>query len=88
MIQDRTMQNLWGAVDELRQRVEELENGGTPLVMELDYVASMTSNRKTFHLRGCKFTEGFIAVEGGYFQFSSHDEALAAGLVPCKRCGA
>jgi hypothetical protein len=88
MIQDRTTQDLWAAVDELRQRVEELENGDSSSAMELGYVASVTSNRKTFHLRGCKFTEGFIAVKGGYLQFSSHDEALAAGLVPCKRCGA
>ena len=42
MIQDRTMQDLWAVVEELRQRVEELENGngsGSP-AMEAPVVAT------------------------------------------------
>ncbi len=88
MIKDSTMEELRAAVEELRQRVEKLERGGDIIEALPDYVASTTSNRKTFHLRGCKFTRGFMAVEGGFSEFRTHDEAMGAGLVPCKSCGA
>ena len=93
MTKDSTMQELWAAVEELRQRIETLEQGGNspegvPAQEQLDFVASVTSNRKTFHLRGCKFTKGFLAIEGGFSEFGTHDEAVNAGLVPCKSCGA
>ena len=88
MIQDREVQSLWVAVEEIRKRVEALEDNGHSNEMECGYVASTTSNRKTFHLRGCKFTRGFMQVADGFREFPSHDEAVAAGLVPCKSCGA
>ena len=102
MIQDREMQALWDAVEEIRKRVEALESNGhseevavdeavtveVEAEAEYDYVASATSNRKTFHRRGCKFTLGFIQVADGFHQFSTHEEALAAGRVPCKSCDA
>ena len=91
MIKDSTMQELWAAVEEIRQRIETLEQGdnsfaGVTEETKLDLVASVTSNRKTFHLRGCKFTKGFMATEGGYSEFGTHAEAVSAGLVPCKIC--
>jgi hypothetical protein len=93
MIQDRTMQDLWAAVEELRQKVEQLENGGPPpatsmSVPQFDYVASIKSNRKTFHLRDCRFTGGFMTVEENYQVFESRDAAMESGLKPCKSCGA
>ena len=88
MIQDREVQALWEAVEEVRKRIETLE-GETHLAEgEAEYVASPTSNRKTFHLRGCKFTSGFMQATNGFLEFRSHEEALEAGLVPCKSCGA
>ncbi len=88
MIQDREVQDLWGAVEEIRRRVETLEGSPTDEASESPYVASATSNRKTFHLRGCKFTRGFMKVADGYSEYHTHDEAVAAGFVPCKNCGA
>ena len=90
MIQERTMQDLWAAVEELRQRVEELENGGqsAPAPVPPDYIASAKSNRKTFHRRGCRFTGRFVNLAGGFQEFESRDTAVAAGLTPCKSCGA
>ena len=93
MTKDSTMQELWAAVEELRRRIETLEQGGNSVeeisgAVQLDLVASVTSNRKTFHLRGCKFTKGFMATEGGFREFGTHDEAVSAGLVPCKICWA
>lgn len=88
MIQDREVQDLWGAVEEIRRRVESLEGSTADLPTDLPYVASATSNRKTFHLRGCKFTRGFMKVADGYSEYHTHDEAVAAGFVPCKNCGA
>lgn len=93
MTKDSTMQELWAAVEGLRQRIESLEQGGNSLKENTgeankEFVASVTSNRKTFHLRGCKFTRGFLAIEGGFSEFGTHDEAVSAGLVPCKSCGA
>ena len=88
MIQDREVQDLWGAVEEIRRRVETLEGSPTDAPSESPYVASATSNRKTFHLRGCKFTRGFMKVADGYSEYRTHDEAVAAGFVPCKNCGA
>lgn len=101
MIKDSTMQELWAAVEEIRQRIETLEQGDnsldevsvevseevSPEIM-FDFVASMTSNRKTFHLRGCKFTRGFMATEGGYRVFATYAEAVSAGFVPCRICWA
>ena len=93
MIQQREVQVLWEAVESLRQRVDELE-GGVKEQHEhyqpgyFQYVASATSNRKTFHRRGCKFTRRFTLVAGGFLEFQSYEAALAAGLVPCKSCGA
>ena len=86
MIQDREMRSLWDAVEAIRRRVEEMEDAGQPKSPAGDYVASVNSNRKTFHRRGCLFTKGFIDLSNGYRQFSSRDEAVAAGMVPCKRC--
>lgn len=88
MIQDREVQDLWGAVEEIRRRVESLEGSAMVVSTELPYVASATSNRKTFHLRGCKFTRGFMKVSDGYSEYRTHDEAVIAGFVPCKNCGA
>ena len=88
MIQDREVQALWDAVEEVRKRVEALEDNAPECAADLDYVASNTSNRKTFHLRGCKFTRGFMQASKGFMEFRSHDEAVEAGLVPCKTCGA
>ncbi len=88
MIQDRTMQDLWEAVAELRQRVAELETGGGLPVAPPDYVASSKSNRKTFHRRDCRFTLGFLNLAGGFQEFDSRDEAMKASLIPCKICGA
>ena len=88
MIQDREVQDLWVAVEEIRRRLEELEGSVAEEDTELPYVASATSNRKTFHLRGCKFTRGFMKVASGYSQYRTHDEAVTAGFVPCKNCGA
>lgn len=86
MIQDREVKGLWDAVEDIRRRVEEMEGDGPSESGVGDYVASVTSNRKTFHLRGCKFTRGFINVTDGFQEFNSHDEAVAAGMVPCKSC--
>ena len=90
MIQERTMQDLWDAVEELRQKVEEMENGGPPAPVSVppDYIASAKSNRKTFHRRGCRFTGRFVNLAGGFQEFESRDGAVAAGLTPCKSCGA
>ena len=88
MIQDREVQDLWGAVEEIRRQVERLEGTAIEEECELPYVASATSNRKTFHLRGCKFTRGFMKVADGYSEYDTHDAAVAAGFVPCKNCGA
>ena len=86
MTTDSTLQELRAAVEELRIRVERLEQDGNHQDSQPELVASMTSNRKTFHLRGCKFTKGFMASEGGYYEFRTHDDAVGAGLVPCKSC--
>lgn len=88
MIQDREVQDLWSAVEEIRRRVESLEGSAKEEPVELLYVASATSNRKTFHFRGCKFTKGFMKVKNGYSEYGTHDEAVEAGYVPCKYCGA
>ena len=86
MIQDREVKGLWDAVEDIRRRVEKMESAGQPEAGVGDYVASVTSNRRTFHLRGCKFTKGFITVADGFHEFKSHGEAVAAGMVPCKSC--
>ncbi len=86
MIQDREVQDLWGAVEEIRRRVEKLEGSATNGYTEPAYVASATSNRRTFHLRGCKFTRGFMRVSDGYSAYHTHDDAVAAGFIPCKTC--
>ncbi len=86
MIQDRVVQDLWGAVAEIRSRVEALEQSATEDCTEFAYVASATSNRKTFHLRGCKFTRGFMKVADGYSEYRTHEEAVSAGYIPCKNC--
>ncbi len=86
MIQDREVQDLWVAVEAIRRRVEELEGTGVEDPSELAYVASATSNRKTFHLRGCKFTKGFMKVADGYSEYRTHEEAVSAGHIPCKNC--
>jgi hypothetical protein len=86
MIQDLEVQDLWSAVEEIRRRVESLESSATEEKIELPYVASATSNRKTFHLRGCKFTRGFMKVKGGYTAYCTREEAVSAGYVPCKNC--
>lgn len=88
MIQDREVQALWDAVEEVRKRVEALEGDGNAIALEFGYVASSTSNRKTFHVRDCKFTRGFMEAGKDFMEFHSHDEAVQAGLVPCKSCGA
>ena len=88
MIQDREVKVLWEEVEDIRKRIDELEHAGGRVEGHCDFVASTTSNRKTFHLRGCKFTRGFIKVTDGFKEFGSHEEAVAAGLVPCKSCGA
>ena len=88
MIQDREVQDLWVAVEDIRKKVESLEGPATKAGGDWAYVASTTSNRKTFHLRGCKFTRGFMKVADGYSEYRTHDDAVAAGYVPCKTCGA
>ena len=77
MIQDRDVQNLWDAVE-----------GTGDDDMEYAFVASATSNRKTFHLRGCKFTSGFMKAANGFREYRTHEEAVEDGRVPCKTCGA
>ena len=97
MIQDRELQGLWDAVEEIRKRVEKLEDTGASMEVELvahapvaavkdGYVASATSSRKTFHLRGCKFVRSFIDVPGRFSEFTTAKDAIAAGMVPCKLC--
>ena len=86
MIQDREVQGLWEAVEEIRKRIDELEGNGAAQGDFFQYVASATSNRKTFHLRGCKFTRGFMQVADGSREFRTYEEAVDAGLVPCKIC--
>ena len=86
MIQHQEVQVLWEAVEDLRKRIEKLEGDGRDKEDPCLYVASITSNRRTFHLRECKFTRGFMKVADGFWEFRTHDEAVAAGLVPCKTC--
>lgn len=86
MIQDRRVHDLWSAVAEIQRRVEALENSAKEDSREWAYVASATSNRKTFHLRGCKFTRGFMKVADGYSVYRTHGEAVTAGFIPCKTC--
>ena len=94
MIQDRDVQSLWDAVEGIRKKVEAME--GTEVVegaeaggdVESAFVASATSNRKTFHLRGCKFTHGFMKGSNGFRAYRTHAEAVEDGRVPCKTCGA
>ena len=88
MIQDREVQALWEAVEDIRKRIDSLGDPGSGHKGPCQYVASMTSNRKTFHLRGCKFTRGFMQVTDGFWEFRTQEDALAAGLVPCKSCSA
>ena len=92
MIQDRDVQYLWDAVEEIRKKVEAMEGTGpqpqAEMEVEYAFVASATSNRKTFHLKGCKFTTGFMKAADGFREYRTHDEAVEDGRVPCKTCGA
>ncbi len=88
MIQDRTMQELWGVVEELRQRVTELEEASNGTPVQSRYVASINSKRRTFHLMHCKFAKGFMLAGGDFCEFTSRTEALDSGMVPCKICAA
>ncbi|MDE2843590.1 MAG: hypothetical protein OXN21_09430 [Chloroflexota bacterium] len=92
MIQDRDVQYLWDAVEEIRKKIEAMEGTGdepqAETEVEYAFVASATSNRKTFHLRGCKFTTGFTKAANGFRQYRTHEEAVMDGRVPCKSCGA
>ncbi|MCY4366952.1 MAG: hypothetical protein OXE17_12140 [Chloroflexi bacterium] len=100
MIQDRDVQSLWDAVEEIRKKIEAMEGteamesteavGGAEAGgdVEFAFVASATSNRKTFHLRGCKFTHGFMKASNGFRAYRTHAEAVEDGRVPCKTCGA
>lgn len=87
MIQDRDVQNLWDAVEEIRKKVEAMEGTEAGDTGEFVFVASATSNRKTFHLRGCKFTHGFMKAANGFREYRTRDEAVEDGRVPCKICG-
>ena len=86
MTQDRILQELQEMVEELRQRVQVLEAASQPKDVHASYVASATSNRKTFHLDSCRFTGGFLSIPGGFHKFQSHDDAVAAGYLACKTC--
>ena len=88
MIQDREVQHLWDAVEEIRKKVEAMEGTEAQADVECAFVASATSNRKTFHLRGCKFTAGFMKAANGFREYRTHEEAVGDGRVPCKTCGA
>ena len=86
MTQDRILQDLQEMVEELRQRVQVLETDSQPKNVHPSYVASATSNRKTFHLDSCRFTGRFLFIPGGLHKFQSHDDAVAAGYQACKTC--
>ena len=90
MTQDRILQDLQEMVEELRQRVQVLETDRQPKNVHASYVASYvasaTSNRKTFHLDSCRFTGRLLSVPGGLHKFQSHDDAVAAGYQACKAC--
>ncbi len=84
MTQNREYRGLWDAVEELKRRVDDFEGRKAAEVAPTKYVASALSNRKTFHRKECKFARNLQDVH----TFSSHDDAVAAGLVPCKSCRA
>ena len=97
MIQDRTMQDLWAAVEELRQKVEQLENGGPPpatsmSVPQFDYVARSNSQHSTrqkpFHVRSCRYAAELLAKGVNCYEFETPEDAIEAGFVPCKICAA
>lgn len=86
MIQDREVKSLWDAVEDLGRRVAELEGAGRESPTQFDYVASPTSKRRTFHNRDCKFAGSFMQGGNGFREFRTPEEAVAAGMVPCKSC--
>ena len=77
------VENLIREIEELRQRVRELEELGGD---DYDYYVA-SSNRSIFHHVSCAWAAYFLD-SSVLIEFYSHTEAVAAGYKPCKTCRA